>query len=199
VPERPLPPLTPTGLGGPKALAGPAGQGEDVALSRGTALHLLLEHLPLVAPADRRVAARTILATDPMNPVETDTVIAEAERVLDAPHLAHLFAGGSLGEVELAAPLPDWGGRLMQGAIDRLIVTPDQVLAVDFKSNLVVPTRAEDVPQGILLQLAAYAAMLREIYPDRTIELAIVWTATATLMPIPLNIVRAAMQNATLP
>jgi len=199
VPERPLPPLTPTGLGGPKALAGPAGQGEDVALSRGTALHLLLEHLPLVAPADRRVAARTILATDPMNPVETDTVIAEAERVLDAPHLAHLFAGGSLGEVELAAPLPDWGGRLMQGAIDRLIVTPDRVLAVDFKSNLVVPTRAEDVPQGILLQLAAYAAMLREIYPDRTIELAIVWTATATLMPIPLNIVRAAMQNATLP
>ena len=197
--ERPLLPLTPTGLGGAKALAGAAGQEEGQALVRGTALHLLLEHLPGVAPAGRPAAAQALLAGCQTNPAETDTLLAEATRILDAPHLAHLFSPGTLGEVELSARLPDWDGRLMQGVIDRLIVTPDRVLAVDFKSNVIVPERPQDVPQGILLQMAAYAAMLREIYPDKTIELAVVWTATAVLMPIPLNIVRAAMQTDTLP
>ncbi len=87
----------------------------------------------------------------------------------------------------------------MQGIIDRLIVSGDHVLAVDFKSNALVPDRAENVPPGILRQLGAYAAVLQQIYPDRRVDLAIVWTATVQLMPIPLNIVRAAMQNPTLP
>ena len=198
--QRPPRPLSPTGLGGPKALAGSAGREEDVALAQGSALHLLLEHLPGVAAGQRADRARQVLAAaDPMIQADTETLLTRASAILDAPHLAPIFGADSLSEVELSAPLPDWGGQVMQGVIDRLIIGPDRVLAVDFKTNKVVPKRAEDVPAGILLQLAAYAALLREIYPSRDVDLAIVWTETGELMPIPLNIVRAAMQNPTLP
>ncbi|HQY43253.1 MAG TPA: double-strand break repair helicase AddA [Paracoccaceae bacterium] len=193
--ERPPAPLTPTGLGGPKALAGTTGQEEEVALARGSAIHLLLEHLAKEEPSERAERAKALLRNFP----ETDTVLTEAERVLDAPHLRALFAPNTFCEVEVSAPLPDWEGRVMQGVIDRLVVSDDHVLAVDFKSNTQVPSSAQAVPEGILRQMGAYAAILEQIYPGRRVELAIVWTATTEFMPIPLNIVRAAMQNATLP
>ena len=199
VPTAPVP-LSPTGLGGAKAMPGPTGQDEATALRRGNLIHLLLEHLPDVAAPDRPAKARALIAgTADADYAATDTVYAEAIRVLNAPHLSHLFASHALAEVELAAALPSRDGQVMQGVIDRLIVSADHVLAVDFKSNVIVPDRPEQVPPGILLQLGAYADMLEQIYPDRAVNLAIVWTATAQLMPIPLNIVRAAMQIPTLP
>ena len=56
----------------------------------------------------------------------------------------------SLAEVAIAAPLDALGGPIL-GRLDRLIVSPDRVLAVDFKSNAVVPPAPEAVPDGILL------------------------------------------------
>ena len=81
----------------------------------------------------------------------------------------------------------------MLGAIDRLVVIPDRILAVDFKSNRTVPTHASAVPEGILRQMGAYLHMLESIYPDRPIDLAILWTETATLMRLDHDILRAAL------
>ena len=47
--------------------------------------------------------------------------------------------------------------------------------------------------------MGAYAAMLGQIYPDRRIETAILWTRTGTLMPLPPEIVRAALLATTIP
>ncbi|WP_284165161.1 double-strand break repair helicase AddA [Frigidibacter sp. SD6-1] len=188
--------LSPSALPGPKALPGEAGLDQEAAKRVGTALHLLLEYLPGTAEADREGIARRLLGP---HSAETDTVFRRATALLADPALASLFGPGSLAEVELAARVPAPGGRLVAGTVDRLIVKPDRVLAVDFKSNRMVPAHAEDIPPGILSQLGAYAAMLGAIYPDRRVEVAILWTETAALMPVPLNIVRTAYETATLP
>ena len=75
---------------------------------------------------------------------------------------AALFGAGALAEV---ADCGEIGGRRFLGSIDRLVVTHDRVLAVDFKSNRLVPDRAEEVPEGILRQMGAYAALLAQVYP----------------------------------
>ena len=77
------------------------------------------------------------------------------------------------------------GARRMHGTIDRLIVTPSAVHVVDFKSNRVVPDGPATCPVGLLAQMAAYDAALRQIYPDRSIEVSILWTRTAELMTLP--------------
>ena len=77
----------------------------------------------------------------------------------------------------------------------RTVFDDDRVLAVDFKSNAVVPARPEDVPQGILRQMGAYAAMLAQIWPEKSIDTAIVWTRNAQLMPLPRNIVSLALHE----
>ena len=184
-------PLSPSNLGGAKALPG-EGLEEAAALARGTALHLLLEQLADL-PAGLRAERAAALLPDAA--LRAD-VLAEALAVLDNPALAPLFAAGTLAEVGITAPLEP--GRML-GSIDRLLIMPDRVLAVDFKTNIVVPARTEDVPEGLLRQMGAYAAALAQIWPGRRIETAILWTRLAALMPLPPDIVSAALLRAAIP
>jgi ATP-dependent helicase/nuclease subunit A len=185
--RRPPRPVSPSALGGAKALAG---EGDDTATAqaRGTAIHRLLELLPGL-PGDRAAALAVAVGADP-------AMLAEAQAVLSAPALAPLFAPGALVEVDLSATL---AGQPLRGAIDRLVLAPDHVLAVDFKTNRIVPERVEDVPEGLLRQMGAYAEALAQVFPGRRIDTAILWTRTAQLMPLPHDIVRVALSRATIP
>jgi ATP-dependent helicase/nuclease subunit A len=193
----PVPPaapraLSPSDLGGAKALPGEAGLPEAAALARGSAVHLLLERLPFHPRADWPGIAARLIAPAPLDPA----ALAEATAVLEAPGLAHVFAPGTLAEVPVAAALPALGGRRVRGTIDRLLRDADRVLAVDFKTNAVVPERPEDVPEGLLRQMGAYAAALSAVYPDRRVETAILWTRGAALMPLPDALTAAALARA---
>ncbi|MCX7646225.1 MAG: double-strand break repair helicase AddA [Rhodobacteraceae bacterium] len=202
----PLAPISPSDLGGPKALPGEAGAldeadvfDEAAALARGTRLHLLFEHLPAHPPADRPALARRLLAATGASPAEAEALAAEAARILEDPAFAEVFAPGSLAEVPFAAALPELGGRMVAGSIDRLAVSPERVLFADFKTNARVPAQPEEVPEGILRQMAAYAACLARIYPGRRVEGAILWTAAPSLMRLPAGLLTAALARATPP
>jgi ATP-dependent helicase/nuclease subunit A len=190
---------TPSDLGGAKVVAGAAdGLEEAAALRRGRLVHLLLEHLPGLPPAAWPGAAPGILALEPgaLDDGLAADCLSEATRVLTAPDLAPLFAPDALAEVTLTGDDPALGGPML-GVIDRLIVTPDRVLAVDFKTNAVVPDTAADVPEGLLRQMGAYAALLAPLYPDRRIETAILWTRSASLTVLPQDLVSAALASAS--
>jgi len=119
--------------------------------------------------------------------------------VLYAAHVDRVFGPGSLAEVPLACPLP---GVLpaphdrLSGTIDRLVVTPNRVLAVDFKSNATIPDTPDAVPEGILRQMGAYAAALEAIYPDHAVDVALLWTRGPRMMPLPRDLVMAALRRA---
>ncbi len=198
----PLATLSPSNLGGAKALAGEGDLPDaEAAQLHGSQLHLLLEHLPQWPEADWPEVARLALASGeaPAGPDIAASLLAEAARVLAAPDLAPYLGADALTEVEITAALPELGGRRIMGAIDRLLVTPDRVTAIDYKSNHIVPDCAQDVPEGLMRQMGAYAAALAQIYPGRRIETAILWTATGHLMPLDPDIVRTALQATTIP
>lgn len=197
VASAPYPTLSPsTDLGGAKALPGDAGLEEDAAKLRGTQVHLLLETLPeLGTPPDRAVAARVLIQAGHR---AEDEVISEALNVLAALELSHVFAGSSMPEVPVSAELAALGGRRVHGVIDRLLVSETTVLAVDFKTNAVVPKDPTTVPDGILRQMGAYQAALARVFPDREVQTAVLWSRTATLMPLPHDLVTAALQNTTI-
>ena len=192
------PPLSPSDLGGASTLPGEGGLDEAAAKRRGRQVHRLLEILPPLPPGERAGAARTLLAHGPdaAGEAEIALLLAEVEKVLSKPALAHLFTADALPEVPVTAVLDALGGRRIHGVIDRLIVAPDRVTAVDFKTNAVLPERPEDTPEALLRQMGAYAHALARIYPDRAVETALLWTRTATLMPLPHEIVTAALARA---
>lgn len=189
-PPRPDPveTLSPSDLGGPKALAGEQGRDEEAAKAYGSLVHLYLEHLAHVEASAWPAVAATLSTGQP----DEAEALAEAQAVLEASALRHLFAPTTLAEVPISAPL---GQARMNGVIDRLVITGDWVLAVDFKTNRVVPETVESCPLGLLRQMAAYAEGLRQIYPDRRIETAILWTKTCGLMHLPHEIVTQVLES----
>ncbi|WP_341367764.1 double-strand break repair helicase AddA [Yoonia sp. BS5-3] len=168
--------VAPSDLPGKKVLPGDlSGTSNEDAMERGTLIHKLLEHLPNADRQDRTNLGR-MLVDDP-------DIIAEAITLIDHPDLAHIWTDDALCEVDITADIIGLGR--MHGTIDRLIVQDDEVLAIDFKSNRLVPDNPANVPVGLLNQMAAYDAALRQIYPNHRIQTAILWTATAKLMLIP--------------
>jgi ATP-dependent helicase/nuclease subunit A len=192
---------SPSDLGGAKALPGALNDLEEVAKARGTALHRFLELLaPL--PPERRAHAGQSLFTELEDGKDTfeaahllPAILEEAQTVLNAPDLARFFGPDSLKEVSITAEIARLGR--IHGVIDALILTPETVTAVDFKSNRTTPKTPEDTPEAILRQMGAYAAALAQIYPGRRIETGILWTGTAHYMSLPHDLVTQALGRAS--
>ncbi|MFZ8958784.1 MAG: PD-(D/E)XK nuclease family protein, partial [Paracoccaceae bacterium] len=168
----------------------------ETAKLRGRRLHLLLEHLPKTTPAAWAATAPMILAAEgDCNSEERAALFSEAHRILTDPNLRALFEGDALAEVPLTA-FSKTLNHQVYGVIDRLILRDDQVLAVDFKSNQIVPQSPADVSEGYLRQMAAYDEMLRALYPTRAVKLAILWTSGPSLMELPNDLLEQALQRA---
>ena len=185
--------LSPSDLGGEKALGGSAREEED-ALRHGRLIHRLLEFLP---ESDRTLdAAYRILTSgeDPVDATSIEALFEEALGVIDA--YPNLFDGHALSEVDVAALLPTSGQRV-SGTIDRLIIEPGLVTIIDFKSNPVIPAKADDVPEGILRQMGAYLEVIEAVYPGDEVRLTIIWPRTAPATELSHGIVRAGLARYT--
>jgi ATP-dependent helicase/nuclease subunit A len=158
------------------------------ALQRGTLVHRLLQSLPDLLPERRRDAALEHLARNApgWSAAERESLAESVLGLIADSRFAAVFASGSRAEVAIVGKL-DLPGRptaLVSGQIDRLVVTPREVLIVDFKTNHAPPASATDAPQAYVRQLALYRAVLGKLYPQRDIRAALLWTETADLMEI---------------
>jgi len=193
-------PLAASDLGGAKALPGEAlALGQDAALRFGRQLHLLLEHLPHWPENAWSEVLQDLLGfgEDRVDPADTEPLLTAARRVLRAVDEAGYLGPDTLAEVEITAVLPELGNRRLHGTIDRLHIQPDRLRVLDYKSNAVVPRTSAEVPLGLVRQMAAYRATLRQIYPDRAVECALLWTATGEIMPLPDAQLDAALRSPT--
>ncbi|MBU8536977.1 double-strand break repair helicase AddA [Falsiroseomonas tokyonensis] len=164
----------------PHGAADPTGQ----RFRRGRLVHALLQHLPDRPPAEREAAAKTFLARrgQGLSEAEQAATLAEVMALLAAPDFAAAFGPDSLAEAPIAGQV---GNRLVSGQVDRLLVAPDRVLVLDYKTNRPPPTEVSAVPALYLRQMAAYRAVLARAFPGRRVDCALVWTFGARLMPLP--------------
>ncbi len=145
---------------------------------RGKLIHGLLERLPDLEPARRRDAGLAWLARQETSSDEAEALVGESLRVIDHPAFAAVFGPGSRAETPIAGMAR---ARPVRGIVDRLVVRPDEVLIVDFKSDRPAPARAEDAPVSYVLQMALYRAVLQQIFPARAVRCALIWTEAPVL------------------
>ena len=188
---RPPRPLAPSSLGEEDAAdpPSPPGAGRDAAL-RGTLMHKLLERLPEVAADVRGEAGRAWLARHGagLSDNEREAVLRSALSVLSQSDWADLFAPGSLAEVPIAAVV---GGQVIAGTIDRLIVGPERVRLIDYKTARRPPGSMDTVPPGVLRQMGAYAAALEATFPGRIVEAALLYTTAPRLIVLSAEVLAA--------
>jgi ATP-dependent helicase/nuclease subunit A len=152
------------------------------AMAKGRAVHALLQHLPDIAPPERRGAAMRFIAAQGTLAEQAEAVCDSVLAILDDPALAGLFGPGSRAEIPLAGIV---GDVEIGGLVDRLAVTGGCVTLADYKTDRAPPAQIEDIPVGYLRQMAAYQAILAQIFPAHRIDCLLIWTETATAMAIP--------------
>jgi len=182
---RPPRPLAPSSAGEDTSPDPPLPPGApSEAARRGTLIHAMLERLPELPPGEREAAALRWLARQAAElAVEAHAEMASsALAVLDTPEWEEIFGPAALAEVPLAAMV---NGQVIAGTADRLLVTSDRVLVVDFKTAARPPASLAEVPLSTLSQMAAYVAALEAIYPGRSVEAAVLYTHAPLLIPIP--------------
>ncbi|MEZ5935044.1 MAG: double-strand break repair helicase AddA [Alphaproteobacteria bacterium] len=161
--------------------ASPLSGDQQRRFGRGLLIHRLLQILPDLAQDAREDAMRRYLEKPGhgLDGPSREEIAGEVRAVLDHPDWASLFGPGSRAEVPLVGQV---GGKRVNGQVDRLAVLPDQVLIVDYKTNRPPPKRPDQVAPAYGRQMAIYRALLRQIYPDRRVRCALLWTEGPRLM-----------------
>ena len=180
-PPQPLAPSRPEGEDPP--VSSPVGPDAGDRFRRGRLVHRLLQSLPDLPPGRRAEAARAWLAM-PAHGLGAEAqadIAAEVMSVVEHPAHEALFGAGSLAEVPIAGVV---AGRAVSARIDRLVVTDDAVAIVDFKADREPPEDGDSIPPVYLAQMAAYRAVVRQIYPDRPVRCALLWTAGPALITL---------------
>jgi len=172
----------------------------EAARKAGLALHALLQHLTKVpSEAWPAVAAKALAVLLPDAPEEHQQIARKATSILTRLDLMHLFGTNSRAEVPLLARGTRNGAPvLVAGRIDRVVVEPQRVLIVDYKSDAVAPPDAASVPPGYIAQLGLYAQIAGQLFPGKTIEAAILWTTLESLMFLPAAKLRQGISSFTI-
>ncbi|MBO0661413.1 double-strand break repair helicase AddA [Jiella sp. MQZ9-1] len=159
----------------------------SLAIRRGLAAHRMLEFLPDLAPEDRPRAARAILTALAHDlPVdEGEALMRQVLAVMAEPAFAPIFAPGSRAEVAVAGDVTLAGRQFtVNGMIDRLAVTADAVLIVDYKTNRLAPRDLSAVPDAYVVQLALYRALIQPLYLGKRVDAALIFTEAPRLIAI---------------
>jgi ATP-dependent helicase/nuclease subunit A len=171
------------------------------AILRGNIVHRLMQSLPDIAPERRADAASRHVArqhTD-FSASEQEAIAGQALAILDDPQFAPLFAPGSRAEVPIVGRVD---GRPITGVVDRLVVSADEILIADYKTNRPAPRNLAETTamhSGYIRQLALYRAVLSRLYPGRHVRTALVWTDIPALAEIPPESLDAALASLTTP
>ncbi len=149
---------------------------------RGTLIHRLLQFLPHNA-GNQEEAVDIYLqkyATD-FSAAECQQIKSEVIHLINNPEFAEIFGPCSRAEVPIMGAVAD---KIISAQIDRLVVLPDKIMIVDFKTNRPACKSVEQTPSVYLNQLNTYAELAARIYPHKPIETYILWTNETRLMRV---------------
>ncbi|HET6376594.1 MAG TPA: UvrD-helicase domain-containing protein, partial [Methylocella sp.] len=166
--------------------AGTGARGNLEGQGRGRLIHLLLQHLPAIAPDERRHAAGVLLSARApwLGSKEREALCSEALGVLRMPELEELFGPCSMAEVPVAGKIVLGNGQAdVSGRIDRLYEGKSEVFAADFKTG--APCTLDAVPEDYLAQMALYRAVLAPLWPGKTLRMLLIWTAGPSVLWLP--------------
>ncbi len=192
-------PLTPSAIAAGSGEAGvqlseadvapPLERGDPVRFLRGKIIHDLLEHLPGIAPEKREALAHDYVASRgvELDEAQREAIIRETLAILSHDVFASLFSLTSQAEVPIVARIAREGAPdiTLAGQIDRLVVLDDEVLIVDYKTNRPPPKTPDEVAPLYRRQLAAYRIALSQVFPDKRVRAALLWTDAPRIIMMP--------------
>ena len=147
------------------------------AMKRGDIIHKLFEILPTLS-GDLKIAGEEWIAKQKHKEVLKQDDLEKVISILNHTEYRYFFTENSLAEVSIIH-------QNSQKRIDRLLVTEDKVVILDYKTTVNPPFCLKDVPESYQTQLSEYADIMKKIYKNHQIRTFLLWTEGPHLMEIP--------------
>jgi ATP-dependent helicase/nuclease subunit A len=148
---------------------------------RGIALHLMLDHLTRIPSTDHDTLYIDIASKLQREAGDEELMQwwDEALNTVGHPELSLLFDPAQYTQAFNETPVQYLSGdRMVYGVIDRLVITDDTVLVIDYKSHR--HADAGSIP-GLLedyrAQLDCYAQAAARLWPDHTVRAGLLFTS----------------------
>lgn len=150
---------------------------------RGNLTHALLQYLPNLPKDQWRRRADLYLQSQAgdMSASFRESVAGETVAVMSHPDFEAIFTAPNLAEAGVTALQ---GNKAISGQIDRIAFVEGEIWIIDYKTNRPPPSDVKDVPRIYKNQMASYAELLTQIYPDTKIRTYLLWTDGLYLMEL---------------
>lgn len=169
--QTPPRPLVPSRLDDDDFGDAPASAAMRKAATRGKLVHALFERITDHVSLEK--AERWLAAQTPDVDIDRVELLAQVQAIVQNENWAPFFGPSARAEVPLVAVV---GETVINGRIDRLLIEPGLVRAIDFKTGRQVPQDENAVPLAYLRQMAHYRAALQTIFPGHRIEVSLLFT-----------------------
>lgn len=120
------------------------------------------------------------LLTD-MTSTAKKRMLASIDKIIANQKFQHLLEHEFYTELSLGRKLAQ---EINIGRIDLLIKKDNEIIIIDYKSDLYPPKIISAVPEAYLKQMECYRAMLRDLYPHQSIIEMIFWLENGELMQL---------------
>lgn len=148
---------------------------------RGTAIHKLLQYISTVS-IDNRFNASICFLKKQLPDFSYNEIKKIVEEVLNLCGMySEIFAENSMAEVPIIGEID---GKIISAKIDRLVLSDNKVIIVDYKTNRPSAKTIDDVPSQYINQMKYYKLLMERIYPNKIIETYLLWTNTCNMMKI---------------
>lgn len=148
----------------------------------GNALHALLSWATPEMADDAMLQA---LHADGLNDADQRRALQTLHAMWQHPEIGALLAAEHFSEQAVSAHVTiDGRSYPAYGIIDRLVMLPDAVMILDFKTAE-TPPPPNALPDAYLAQLGLYHAMLTPLYPQASLKCALLWTHNLRLDVLP--------------
>ncbi len=150
---------------------------------RGNIIHKLLEILPDVNKDNQEILAQYYVSKPAfgLSKKVQNEIISETLKIINHSDFSMVFGSNSRAEVPITSKI---GKDIISGQIDRLVITDKEILIIDYKTNRPSPEKEKDIPTQYIHQLKSYKNALLQIYPNKNIKCALLWTDKPLLMPV---------------
>ncbi len=151
--------------------------------NRGLAIHKVLELITNFSEHQHEEVAKKILSQKIYNlsNEEISQSWQDIKSVIYHEEFAKIFSSAPLREVPIFGEVD---GKTISARIDCLLVEENEILVVDYKTNRPPPTKVSSIPKSYIKQLEIYEKLLSQIWQDRQIKTAILWTDIPKLVRI---------------
>jgi ATP-dependent helicase/nuclease subunit A len=151
-------------------------------LLRGNLMHKLLEFSPLLKN-HKAISQFIALYGKNLSHQVQEQILEQYSRLLGLEdfHLANSPARAVKLEASVAGFIK---GKRISGKIDRLIITPDEVIIIDYKSDVTPALSLEEIKPEYLRQMHNYYLLIKALYPKHNIRCKLLYTSNSSVIEL---------------